>query len=239
MKISRLTSETSVFVAHADVLKRFCDDIQALLPKLKLTAACGDKLVRSFESFEEFKHFNNPKRSAIQELNITACDDSRENSLSLTLNTEKTRNCRLSIDADEVIAIKLNNLCVDFVESERPWYSWFARVDWYLIVFGGWLVAQLWGLAIFLVRHGNQQLQFSSTGLTAGVLVSGIGVAFLPVLVGVALNLLRNRIFPTGVFALGDGVGRHASDEVIRTVVVAAFAVSVAASLVVTWLQQM
>lgn len=240
MKISRSTYETAVFVVQLDGLERFCGEVSSLLPKLQLTAECADKLVRTFECFEDFRAFKNPKRSAIQELTLRAHDEAYQGSFRLTLNSARTRNCLLLIDAEESTALKLNDACIDFVDAMRPWYSWIAKADWYLIVFGGWILVLTGSVIIFLFKYGNQPIHFASTGLTvrafASQLVGGFSWGMLPALVGVALNMLRDRAFPRGAFALGDGAGRHASSEVIRTVLIAASVISIAAGLVVSWI---
>jgi hypothetical protein len=206
-KISRATSEATVFVVELDGLERFCGEVSSLLPKLKLTAECADKLVRTFESFEDFRASKNPKRSAIQELTLHAHDEAYQGSFRLTLNSASTKNCLLLIDAEESTALKLNDACIDFVDAMRPWYSWVAKADWQFIVFGGWILVMIGSAAIFLFKYGNQPIHFPSTGLPARTLVSplmiGSFLGLLPIFVGIALNMLRDRAFPRGV---GGGV---------------------------------
>ncbi|MES1978387.1 MAG: hypothetical protein V4451_10160 [Pseudomonadota bacterium] len=184
---------------------------------------------------DELEAFGNPRRSAIEELTLSARDESYKNRFSLTLNAEQRRNVRLSIDAEELVALRLNELCGDVLDAARPWYSWIARMDWYLLVIGGWMAAQLGSLAIFLIKHGGTPLAFSSAGLTVGGAVRSFAIGFLPMLVGIALNIARNRAFPAGSFAFGDGAARHSNAEVTRTVVIVAFAVSIVSSVVASW----
>lgn len=235
MKISRSTSETSVFVVQLDGLERFCGEVSSLLPKLEITVDCADKLVRKFESFAEFSAFKNPKRSAIRELIVSAHDETYRSRFSLTLNSERARNCRLSIDAEESTALKLNDTCIDFIDAMRPWYSWIVRADWYLVVFGGWFLVLTGNVTIFLIKHGNQPIHLTSAGLTVGALATGFGWGMIPVLTGTVLNILRDRTFPRGAFAVGDGVGRYASSEVTRTVLIAASVISIITGLLVSW----
>lgn len=235
MKISRSTSENSVFVVTPERLEEFCEEVSSFLPKIKITVDCADKLIRKFESFEEFAEFKNPKRSAIRELVVSARDEDFRSNFSLTLNSERGRNCRVWIDAEESTALKLNDSCVDFIDAMRPWYTWIVRADWYLVVFGGWLLLGVVGIAFLLINNGSQSIHSTSTALTAKVVVTGLGWGMLPMLVGTALNALRNRAFPSGTFAIGDGAKRHASSEVSRTVLIVSFAISIITGLAFSW----
>lgn len=227
MKISRSTIENSVFVVTPGHLEEFCKEVSSFLPKIKITADCADKLTRKFESFEEFSEFKNPKRSAIRELIITAHDEDLRSNFSLTLNSERRRNCRVWIDAEESTALKLNDLCIDFIDAMRPWYAWIVRADWYLVVFGGWLLYGAVSIGFFLIKNGNQPIHPTSTAQTAEAVITGLGWGMLPMLVGTVLNVLRNRAFPSGTFAVGDGAKRHGNNEVSRTALIVAFAISI------------
>jgi hypothetical protein len=49
------------------------------------------------------------------------------------------------------------------------------------------------------------------------------------------LNWIREGVFPTGVIALGQGAKRYEHKEILRTVIILAFLVSLLASLVAPW----
>jgi hypothetical protein len=236
MRITRSTSETTAFVLTLDAIRRLYAELTSVLGTVAVSASCSDKLNRTFESIEELEAFGNPRRAAIEELTLASRDESYKNRFSLTLNAERRRNVRVSIDAEEAVAIRLNDLCTDVLDATRPWYSWITRIDWYLFVIGGWMAAQMAGLAFFLIRNGNAPLTFSSDAFTAGEFARSFGIGILPILVGIALNIVRNKAFPAGSFAFGDGAARHSNAEVVRTVVIAAFAISVVSSVVVSWL---
>jgi hypothetical protein len=74
-----------------------------------ISASCADRLDRTFENIDELKKFNNSKRAAITELIIIARDDSRSQRFSISLNNDKQRNARISLEAEEAIAIKVND----------------------------------------------------------------------------------------------------------------------------------
>jgi hypothetical protein len=54
-------------------------------------------------------------------------------------------------------------------------------------------------------------------------------MGFLPQLIGSAFNWIRDKAFPKTVFAIGQGAKRHSDKEVLRTVVIVGFVVSLVA----------
>ncbi len=237
MQISRSDRETAVFVLKWTDIEKLLGSVAQYLPKISISASCTDRLDRAFADIEELKKFSNSQRAAIAELKIIARDDKRTQRFSIALSNDERHNVRISLDADESIAIHVNDLYQDFLDSVRPWYSWIARADWYLLVLGIWLFVQFGGLAIALFKATSISFEWPKDGLPGAVLLKSFLIGLLPLFVGAAMNRVRNKVFPTGTFAFGDGENRHNRNEVIRTVLIAAFAVSVVSSLVVSWFQ--
>lgn len=236
MKLSRSTFETQVFVLNWASLEKLYSSIAARLPKTRISAKCADRLDREFSSLEELKAFDNPARAAIVELQIIGRDVERDQRFSISLSSERRSNIRVSLDANEEDGLALNALATDAVDSLRPWYSWIARADWYWLVLGGWLAAQLVLLALKLALAGDTVVSFyGSTPITAHQLLRSILIGFAPLAAGFLLNSVRDRFFPAGVFAIGQGELRHTSTEVTRTVLIAGLAVSIATSIALSW----
>jgi len=206
------------------------------MPKVSVSAKCSDKLTRDFASLQELKDFGNPSRATILELNITGRDSESDQRFSLSLSNERRFNVRISLDANEENAIPLSDLATDCVDSLRPWYSWVARADWYWLVLVGWLGTQLAVIIIALALAGDKVITFSASGpTTAEDVLSFIAIGFAPLAAGFVLNYVRDRYFPIGTFAIGQGELRHTSSEVTRTVLIAGFAVSIVTSLALSW----
>lgn len=237
MHISRSDRETAVFVLKWSDLEKLLASISNSLPIVTISASCADKLNREFADVKELQSFGNPARAAITELRLIARDQERTQRFSLSLSNDPRHNARITIDGDEATATKINDIYQDFLDSIRPWYSWTAKADWYFVVLGIWLLIQFSSIAITLIKATKITFEWPKDGIPAKYFLEVFLVSFIPLFIGVAMNRLKSRFFPTGTFAFGDGENRHGSSEVIRTVLIASFAVSIVSSLVVAWFQ--
>jgi len=235
MKISRSDRETAVFVLKWADIEKLLGAITQYLPVISIRASCSDRLDRTFANIEELKRFSNSQRTAIAELNVVAWDDMRSQRFSITLSNDERHNVRVSLDADESTAIYVNDLYQDFLDSVRPWYSWIARADWSLVVIETWLFVQFGGIAIALFKASSISFEWPKEGIPGKIFLKSFLIGLLPLFIGGAMNRVRGKFFPTGTFAFGDGENRHNRNEVTRTVLIAAFAVSAVSSLVVSW----
>jgi len=237
MHISRSDRETSVFVLKWSDIEKLLEAIGEFLPVVSISASCSDRLNRAFADVEELKKFSNSRRAAIVEPDLVARDETRSERFSISFNADEQRNVRVSLEADEATAIKVNEIYENFLDSVRPWYSWIARADWYFVVLGIWMLIQLGTLAILMLKATTISFTWPKDEISTSELMKSFLIGLSPLFVGAAMNRVRNKFFPTGTFAFGDGENRHNSNEVIRTVLIAAFAVSVVSSIVVSWFQ--
>jgi hypothetical protein len=231
MKLSRSTAESHSFVLEEDGLRKICDNLARFFTTVYITAKCSDKLDREFTSADELLGFANPARSAIQELSIRARDAEWKKSFSLSLANKHYANVYVSIEADNESAPELNSLADDAIESMRPWFSWIARVDWFGLVFLIWMLWWAGFILLALVLHGDRQIILGGAeAIRTHAILKSIIVGLMPTLAGLALNLVRNRFFPIGTFAIANGKARHVQNEVIRTVIIVGMAISVITS---------
>lgn len=244
MQINRSDRETAVFVLKWMDIEKFLESVKQYLPRMSISASCTDRLNRTFADIDELRKFNNSQRTAIAELEIIASDDKRSQRFSMALSNNERHNVRISLDADESIAIHVNDLYQDFLDSVRPWYSWIARADAYFVVFGIWLFALLGLLAAILFKlfqlfslleAKSIPFKWPKFEVPGTVFLSSVLIGLVVPFVVAAINRFRSKFFPMGTFAFGDGENRYNRDEVIRTVVIAGFAISVVSGLIVTW----
>jgi hypothetical protein len=242
VQINRSGRETAVFVLKWMDIEKLLGDVAQYLPKMSISASCTDRLNRTFADIEELKKFSNSQRAAIAELEIIASDEKRSQRFSMALSNDERHNVRISLDADESVAIHVSDLYQDFLDSVRPWYSWIACANWYFVVWGivffvlfGSLAIASFNLfsALSLLDAKSIPLKWRNFELTGTIFLNGFLISLLPPFVGTAMNWFRSKFFPMGTFAFGDGENRHNRDEVIRNVLTA-FAVSVVSSLVVS-----
>ncbi len=228
MQISRQRTVTAVFVLKWEDVERIHNELAASLPSMTITSVCGDGLTRTFEGINELKSYRNSKKNEIRELEFVARDAPFGQRCSVTFRSKAQRNISFSLDAAEDIAVHLNDFHEDLLDSIRPWYSWVARINWEFVILGGMvsfvLFAVLWQKLTGQFKEINLQASFSDFSWEM------VAVGAVPWLIAALLNVAKARVFPLGVFAIGDGAQRHSRMEVARTVFAGGFVVSVAAS---------
>jgi hypothetical protein len=193
---------------------------------------CSDGTTRRFDDVAGLKRYENSRRAAIIQLSISGRSDDAQRYVTVDLGK------RYAWDTAASISVSGNGPAVesaveklqDILESMRPWYATLSRIDFVKILFLAWCL--MVGLAFAYVavyrRWGDVRWGESIFELRA------VYPVLLTYCVAYSLNLLRSRIFPVCVFALGQGKRRHERAEYLRGGVVLAFLVGVAASAVVS-----
>ncbi|MYM40655.1 hypothetical protein [Duganella qianjiadongensis] len=236
MLASRSFSTTSVFVLRIEDVETFVQFLVQDLPRMKFSIKCSDTITRYFDNFGELKAYTNPERAAIQQLRIRAVDDTGEQTAVFMFNSDTHSNVTLSLDGEVDLVTKLNQYWEDFVAGRRPWYSWICTASWGMIVYGGWLLLAIIAILIMLAKtKAPIKWEWPKEGMP----LEGWGKSFIlgsiPALIVVAIERVKKTYFPTGTFAIGDGVNRHANQETVRTVIIAGFVISIITTVVLSW----
>jgi predicted lysophospholipase L1 biosynthesis ABC-type transport system permease subunit len=135
-----------------------------------------------------------------------------------------------SLRGEEACISSLRTSLTDVLDGMRPWYSWIAMVDLFLVWFPILTVPYLLLQALGLSRSSSSKVEIPfRTAVYMLAVVVGALAAIAFVIWGT--SRLRSRFFPVSTFAIGQGLGRHQLDEQIRWVVIVGFLVSVAASI--------
>ena len=115
------------------------------------------------------------------------------------------------------------------LDSIRPWYARLAVFDFAIAILKVSLVGVV-GLLLFAWLKGYLIAQNRGSADAGDALLSlAWGISIMAA--ATVLNHYKGRFFPMGVFAFGDGLKRHENIEVIRTVFIAGFIVSIVASI--------
>ncbi|MDB5856091.1 MAG: hypothetical protein JWR22_4132 [Herminiimonas sp.] len=236
MRVSRSDRQTAAFIVNWSDIDGLISSIATTLPIITIAASCSDKLSRTFADIAELRAFRNSERTAITELAVTARTVDHSQRLQFTLSSDHPNNVRHTFDGEEADALRLDKLCEDFLDSVRPWYAIVAKANWTFILMGLLIAFYVGSLIVILLRAKAIRIDWQKDGLSAEGWVKSFVFGFAPLLLGGLLNALRNRYFPLAVFAFGDGEKRNARTEVVRTVIIGGFAVSVVASLLLSWL---
>lgn len=231
---------TQAFILTPDEIQKLLTLFSVNTVSFKTTSV--DKLEREFQSVDDLIQFESPPAKRITSLWIYSFTAASK--MSVWFHDRDSSNIYVTVEGEEEDVIRfLDGLCVR-LQSMKPWYAFIARIGPLLIPF---LLVQsiLIALAIRNAFHNQTTLPQLGTALSS-VRVSMLMLALLGVLallvagsaaLGGIQNLLTRllrRAFPMGVFLIGQGLKRHQEKELLRSIVILGFLVSVVAGVVVT-----
>jgi hypothetical protein len=235
MRIAKSSHESAVFVLTDENLENLLSQIAPILPDIRLSCACADGLERNFLRLDEMIAFRNPLKTSIKSITISALSEDQTDRFGIAFDSKGTRNLWVFINATEDVGLQLDQIANSVQDAIRPWYSPVAKADWVNIVLGLWLFSIFLPITISILRVGVSNVPWGSidsVNIPTTTWIKAFAVALVPFVAGAVLNILRNRYFPMGTFAIGDGKSRFGRAEIIRTVVIVAFAISIASSVV-------
>jgi hypothetical protein len=235
MKVSREDSLTQAFVLGGEDLENLRSRLETSVSKLSLEIKCKDSLKREFTTVQELVQFENSPPKEISALRVMGLSDDLKTHFWVRFENDSPRNIFLSIQADEAVAVLINDAIEETLSAIKPWYSVVARADlfWVLtaVILGPSLLLML-AVAVGIIKiDPSQPFPFSAALPT---LIRGSLIGLVPLVLGVVLNRMKRSVFPMGVFTIGQGAKRHKDKEMVRTVIVVAFFVSLASSLIAT-----
>lgn len=237
MQASRSSAVTRVFVLRKEDLRTFVSVLSQDLPEIKFSMKCTDAITRHCDTLDELERYPNPERAAISELRIRATDSSRQQTASFVFDSDKRGNVVLNLDGEVELVTKINTFWEDSLAGHRPWYSWVSIAPWKLLTWVGWLLFSLVSVAlmVYRAREGAHGLGTLKAGLPADLWVKAIILGAIPSIAEHVIEKIRAVYFPTGAFALGDGLNRYNNRENMRTVVIFGFAISIITTVVLSW----
>jgi hypothetical protein len=193
----------------------------------------SDGLDRTYKNLDDVLSLENPTTHRVRAVKIESRSDKGDIRALLAITDAEYSNATIHLNGPEDPVIRLNQHIQDRLQAMRPWYARATRTDFVSFVFLALLVLYVGGLAIipFLSSDvGNRPISSERQAKLSAIFILAIIGAFVG---GWALNKLRARLFPSTMFALGQGRARHEHLERIRWGVAIAFVVGVAGSLVV------
>jgi len=217
MRVTRFDSYYRVFVLKDDDLTRLVQDFQVLIGPVRFELECADSVTRHADSLHDLATFDNPPSKAIRRLKIIAQGSDGSNSAYLRLSADREKNVQIVFDAREDAATRINDRIEDRVESMRPWYSPLRRGSVSATAFVIWLATMIVGndrgwfvgkneQVSDIIRHQSEVRWSVVTGLIAGI--------------GIITGLLREKYFPVGAFAIGQGASDYNRSETIRILII-------------------
>ena len=235
MNASRNSYLSQPYVMTPDELTKLCQGIADFAPEIEFDVKCKDSVKRSFSLLTELLEFENPTKKDINVLSIQARSKNSDTKVWLKFDKDSSSNILISIDGNEEATSAISDLVEDRLSAMKPWYSFVAKTDFTLILLVS-LLALILGmsLAIVLGMVGGADRPPSPITIRESITGQMFAVASIiaPFIFGYFLNRGRAAVFPMGVIALGQGAKRHSDKELVRTLVVVGFFVSLASSIV-------
>jgi len=237
------TAEHSYNVARAFVIRP--DDLEKLdsllesLGQAHYDAHCKDGRDRSFDGVAALLAYENLASREITSLTARASNYSTGQSSSVTVAFHGNRplygqNISVRISGRETVVDRFENGFEDRIAAMKPWYDPLARINfawtfYWAIMFVS--VAMGIGLTVAKWLHVYESANHR-TATFGDIFTFAVVLLGTPIGVGVALNYVRDRLFPLGVFCIGQGERRHAGKEDLRRIVIVGIGISFVVSVV-------
>jgi hypothetical protein len=225
------------FVLQPDDLTSLVAEMARLVGPVKLSAMCTDDMEREFDSLDALLTYDNASSRAISRLRLGARSSDYDATASIRFDGSSTRNINWDVSADQATVYALSDLMESRVGILRPWYWRASRIGTAPVI---WMLYMWATLVLPAWRHvrsgGSISLPSALPGMSLPfglVCLAGVA-AFLAITKW--LDRLKASVFPMSAFAIGHGAKRWKDAEIIRIVVVVGFLISLAASIVATWL---
>ncbi len=235
MEVTREERLTQAFVLTGTDLKNLHTHLQRWVTNFSFDIMCHDSLTREFSTLDELLRFENPPKKDVKTLRIRAHSDDHQNRVLITLDRDSSRNVYIYIEGNEESAVAMNDSIEEALTAVKPWYSQLAGINIYIVLLAIVLVPS--ATVVFLVALGLVKLTAApSFGLVASVtsIMKGLALGMMPLVFGFVLHKIQSKVFPMGVFAIGQGAKRYRDKEIVRTIVVVAFFISLVSSIITT-----
>ncbi len=195
----------------------FLKELDQLLSPLGAEAAY--LVVRSDDSTHEFKELSgvlatpNHRRRRIEEIRIKRSADRYAES-EVRIRDDKDAPVEYSITGTSDQEYRIEDQLEGLLDRSRPWYSALVSIDFLAWIFGLALiifVALIIAVPVIdlFVATPAQKAQPISRGDSDLFQTIFLGIIAAMFVAGVALNFVRDRLFPAVVFELGAGVRRY------------------------------
>lgn len=239
MKASHCRSGKQPLLVEADDLESLCELISSFSEHIRITAKCRDNIEREPENLGELIAYENALAREIIELRIIGRSDDWERSVRLKLSNSLLESFSLDIEGPEDSVSQLADTLQEKLVGMRPWYASAAKTS--MLAFGVSITVFL-ALASIIIANILPKTPADSSAAPEtwqrNAFIWGIAFALLfgPPILGVVLDRVKARVFPVATFAIGQGLKRHNTGELVRSVVILGFVVSLVAGVVSYWI---
>ncbi|MGA8831374.1 MAG: hypothetical protein ACLQT6_16810 [Desulfomonilaceae bacterium] len=225
------------FIVGEEQLEKICSLLEKYVGNIEISVDCAGNISYYPESIKELLALDNPKGKEILNLKLDA--RSREPHKRASVHFLGTRAGSISSEykiPDDTLEI-LRSRIYDIISGLRPWYN-FIYSKWFSLTVSSlfWAGIGVWLFTTF-PRGAFDNRPVDLIAFTFLVL-AGV-IVLLRFSVGYVLIKIRNWIFPSAVFLLGQGKTRFNDMEKLRWGVFVSFVVSLFSGvIIVAWQNQ-
>lgn len=230
MKMEKEETWSRPFVLTADEIKKIVKHF-AHADKIIFKVTCNDKATREFASVAELLNFENVPGKEIKSLGINVFSGYRVVTL-INFAARSFYNVKINVEGEEANVSKTIEYFQERLHAIKPWYSFMHRstkVSYIIdVLIQLILLAPLFKIFYPLIYAGlgNNFLNY--------LLIFMPGLIVINMLTLWIWGKIKDYAFPSGVFAIGQGMKRHIDKENIRNTVIIGSLVSLVTSIVVT-----
>lgn len=219
MSISKRESYKQAFLISERDLKKFDSSFQELPGEIKYSVETEDGFERDYDTLEEVLSLENSSSNPIKELTLSSISYNPFSRAMLSFKKGNYNNIYLDLQTENEKAPLIFKSIEDKIEGTKPWFSFLAKADFINYTIGGFVILSilLWILIAFDYFQSNSNEadpQTDALGKIVAILIIG-GFFFI----GWLFNKVRDRVFPSGTFAIGQGLKRNSTLENVRWVV--------------------
>ena len=236
MNVNYSEELSQAFVVGPAELKKLVELLQKRIGKVSISADCIDKIQREFTTVKDLIDYENPKSKRICRIYLSAREGFEKSAtIAFRDSSSFSGGVSLSITAREDVVLRLKDKILDIVEGTRPWYNALTRFfdvanikHWIVYILFAFLVFILIGflaLKFGLISDDKEGIEFRNQ---VRVFITFPSVIFL-IVCFTFLSKPFKRLFPSGVFTIGQEKSRFKGLKRFQWGVVISFAVSFAA----------
>lgn len=227
------------FVVGPDELKKLERLLTNKIAAPKIWADCADDVQRSFKSVADLTKYENTRPKAISRVRLSSRTDRFDKSASITLSGLRPPigGISIAIEGRDDVVCRLRDEILGVLDATQPWYGPCQRFSFVNVLFIVGLVASLGVLTIDHLGWWPSAPQAPERGDSTKAFYWTLSMFLVAALMGISLALdrVRDRVFPFAVFRIGQGDARFKRQRTIRKILIG-FATSLAVGLVsVIW----
>ena len=217
---------------RSDTAAQLCQILSHGIGNVSITGHCADGVQRDFPNPTRLIEYDNLRSRELIRLSISARSEDWKTSAAVTFAPKATESVSLSVTApDDELVLRVRSEILSLCTELRPWYSRIATLNFVAAVL--LLVVSVnigAGIGLIPITSGSE----SNSAESQRAIARAWAIAVALVAAAFALNWLRDRLFPSGVFAIGHGMERYRTQDTIRWVVVIGLGISILGSALVS-----